>query len=135
MDLRAAPLEGRPLEKALEALIHDRQTDVLKIAFEVSGSRPLPVRVEVGLYRIAQEALTNVARHARARQATVRWLTTPVYTQLIVEDDGAGFDMAQILADRHGLIGMHERARLLVGTLSLRSRLTRGTQLQVTIPL
>jgi two-component system NarL family sensor kinase len=136
LDLRAAPLEGRSLDKALEALIRDRQTAAkVKIAFEVSGSRPLPARIEAGLYRIAQEALANVVRHARARHAWVRWLTTPKYTQLVVEDDGMGFDVAQISPDRHGLIGMQERARLLGGTLNLHSRPKRGTQVQVTIPL
>jgi two-component system NarL family sensor kinase len=136
LDLRAAPLEGRSLDKALETLVHDRQTAAkVKIAFEVSGSRPLPARIEAGLYRIAQEALTNVVRHARAHHATVRWLTTPKYTQLIVEDDGVGFNVARIPPDRHGLIGMQERARLLGGTLNLHSQPKRGTQLQVTIPL
>ncbi len=136
LDLRAAPLAGRSLEQALAALVHDRQTDAkVKISFEASDSRPLPARVEAGLYRVAQEALTNIVRHARARRATVRWLTTPKYTQLIIEDDGAGFDVAQIPADRHGLIGMQERAHLLGGTLHLHSQPRRGTQIQVTIPL
>lgn len=136
LDLRAAPLEGRSLDKALEALVHDRQAAAnVKIAFETSGSRPLPARIEAGLYRIAQEALTNLVQHARARHATVRWLTTPQYTQLIVEDDGVGFEADQIPVDRHGLIGMQERARLLGGTLEVQRQAKRGTQIQVTIPL
>ncbi|HSD84424.1 MAG TPA: GAF domain-containing sensor histidine kinase [Anaerolineae bacterium] len=136
LDLRAAPLEGRSLDKALEALAHERQAAAkVKIAFEASGSRPLPVRLEAGLYRIAQEALSNVVQHAHARHVTVRWLTTPQYTQLIIEDDGVGFDMTKLPTDRHGLIGMQERARLLGGTLNLRSQPKRGTQLEVTIPL
>ncbi len=135
LDLRAAPLEGRALEKALEALTRDRETAATKITFEASGSRPLPARVEVGLYRIAQEALTNVARHAQAHHVTVRWLTTPKYTELLVQDDGVGFDTANISADQHGLIGMQERARLLGGALKVHSRPARGTQIQVTIPL
>ncbi len=136
LDLRAAPLEGRSLDQALEALVRDRQMATkVKIAFEATGSRPLPTRIESGLYRIAQEALTNVVRHARARRATVRWLTTPGYTQLIVEDDGVGFDVARIPVGRHGLIGMQERARLLGGALQLHSQPRRGTHIQVTIPL
>jgi NarL family two-component system sensor histidine kinase LiaS len=87
------------------------------------------------LYRIAQEALNNVVRHAQAHHVKVRWLTTPRYTQLRVEDDGVGFDVAKIPEDRHGLIGMQERAHLLGGTLKLHSQRKRGTQLQVTIPL
>ncbi len=135
LDLRAAPLEGRSLERALEALTCQVQAQSnVPIAFEATGSRPLPARIEVGLYRIAQEALTNVVRHAHAQQATVRLMTTPNYTQLIVEDDGVGFDVARLPADRHGLIGMRERARLLGGTLELSSDLERGTRVQVTIP-
>jgi two-component system, NarL family, sensor kinase len=136
LDLRAAPLEGRSLDQALAALIRDGQPGAhVKLTLEVSGSRPLPARVETGLYRIAQEALTNVARHARAQRATVRWLTTPGYTQLSVEDDGVGFDAARTPVDRHGLIGMQERARLLGGTLKLHSQPGGGTRIQVTIPL
>jgi two-component system NarL family sensor kinase len=136
LDLRAAPLEGRSLDQALSALIRDRQTAAkVKITFETSGSRPLPARIEAGLYRIAQEALTNVVRHARARRATVCWLTTPQYTQLMVEDDGVGFAVTQIPADRHGLIGMQERARLLGGTLQVHSQPGHGTQITITIPL
>jgi two-component system NarL family sensor kinase len=136
LDLRAAPLEGRSLDQALEDLVRERQRAAkVKLTFEANGSRPLPARFEAGLYRIAQEALTNVVQHARARHATVRWLTTPKYTELTIEDDGVGFDVAQVSADRHGLIGMQERARLLGGTFKLHSRPRQGTQLQVTIPL
>jgi two-component system, NarL family, sensor kinase len=135
-DLRAAPLEGRSFDKALAILIHGWEDQSnLKIEFEAIGSRPLSARLEAGLYRIAQEALTNVARHARAHRALVRWLTTPTSTQLIVEDDGVGFDVTQILADRYGLIGMQERARLLGGKLELSSTPQHGTRVQVTIPL
>jgi two-component system NarL family sensor kinase len=136
LDLRAAPLEGRSLSKALAALIDEwRAKSPLKIKFESTGERPLPARLEIGLYRIAQEALTNVARHAQARRAGVRLITTPAFVQLAVEDDGRGFDAARIPADHHGLIGMQERARLLGGALELRSQPDRGTRLQVTIPL
>ncbi len=136
LDLRAAPLEGRSLAKALAALINEWKTkSKLKIKFESTGERPLPARLEVGLYRIAQEALTNVARHAQARRVDVRLITTPAFVQLAIDDDGRGFDPAHIPADHHGLIGMQERARLLGGTLELHSQPARGTRVQVTVPL
>jgi two-component system NarL family sensor kinase len=136
LDLRSAPLEGRSLDKALAALIHEWQAKSnLAIDFEVTGSRPLVARLEAGLYRIAQEALTNVVRHARATRVKVRLIATPDSTRLIVEDDGRGFDPAQVPDERHGLIGMQERARLLGGTLKLQSRPNHGTRIQVTIPL
>ena len=136
LDLRAAPLEGRSLAKALAALVDEWQTtSKLKIKFEATGKRPLPARLEVGLYRIAQEALTNVARHAQAHRVEVRLLTTTAFVQLTIEDDGRGFEPAHVPTDHHGLIGMQERARLLGGTLDLRSQPDRGTRLQVTVPL
>jgi two-component system NarL family sensor kinase len=93
LDLRAAPLEGRSLDKALAALIHDWQLKSnLHLNFEVVGFRPLPARLEAGLYRIAQEALTNALRHSRAQQVRMKLSVTPDYAQLTVEDDGVGFD-------------------------------------------
>ncbi len=136
LDLRAAPLEGRSLDKALAALAHDWEAKSnLKIDFESIGSRPLAARLEAGLYRIAQEALTNVARHARAQRASVKLIMTPRYVQLAIEDDGMGFDPARVTADRHGLIGMQERAKLLGGALEWASDPDHGTRVEVMIPL
>jgi two-component system NarL family sensor kinase len=68
-----------------------------RLEFEmVGGQRPLPLRLEAGLYRIAQEALTNVARHANARHVTLRLVTTPDQVRLRVEDDGQGFDTKRL---------------------------------------
>ena len=136
LDLRAAPLEGRSLDKALSALLRDWTAKTnLKIDFETVGSRPLAARLEAGLYRIAQEALTNVVRHARAQQVAVKLIMTPDYVQLVIEDDGIGFDPSRVPPDRHGLIGMQERSRLLGGTLELCSDPDGGTRVQVMIPL
>jgi len=136
LDLRAAPLEGRSLAQALVALVDEwKAKSSLKIKFESTGGRPLPARLEVGLYRIAQEALTNVARHAQAQRATVHLITTPNYAQLMIKDDGRGFDVTRIPMESHGLSGMQERARLLGGTLELHSQPDRGTGVQVTVPL
>jgi two-component system NarL family sensor kinase len=137
LDLRAAPLEGRTLMKALEALARDVSArGKPKIRFEAIGDdRPLPVRIEAGLYRIAQEALANTSQHANARQARLRLEITAEQVQLRVEDDGQGFEPAQTPKDRYGLIGMNERARLLGGTLCLESSPGTGTCLEVSIPL
>jgi two-component system NarL family sensor kinase len=137
LDLRAAPLEGRALAEALAALAEKwaAQED-LQVDFDaVGGHRPLPVRLEAGLYRIAQEALTNVARHSGARRVTLRLVTTPDQARLSVEDDGRGFDPAQVSAGRYGLVGLNERARLLGGTLRLESSPGAGTRVEVVIPL
>jgi two-component system NarL family sensor kinase len=73
LDLRAAPLEGRSLTEALAELAKDWEANSeWQVEYEVvGGHRPLPLRVEVGLYRIAQEALTNIAQHAAARRVTL----------------------------------------------------------------
>ncbi len=136
LDLRAAPLEGRTLRKALEVLAAEYQhKEGLPVEFEASGEdRPLPVRIEAGLYRIAQEALTNIARHASARHVTLRLTLTADHIQLLVADDGKGFEPTQVPKDHYGLIGLNERARLLGGKLHLKSTPGAGTCLEVTIP-
>ena len=136
LDLRAAPLEGRSLSEALKALVNEWEAETgAATRFQaVNGRRPLPPRVEVALYRICQEALTNVARHAEAERVTVRLIATTEQVQLIVEDDGRGFDASEAV-DRHGLVGMNERTRMLGGTLDLRARPGAGTRVQVAVPL
>jgi signal transduction histidine kinase len=91
--------------------------------------------VEVGLYRICQEALANIARHAGAGRVTVRLVTTPERVELTVEDDGWGFDPEQIPEGRYGLVGMSERARMLGGSLNVHSSPGAGTRVEVTVPL
>ena len=135
LDLRAAPLEGRTLSAALKALVDrwEAQTGIATRYGAVNGSRPLPPRVEAALYRICQEALTNVARHAGAERVTVRLVATPEQVRLVVADDGRGFDTSDVPEDRHGLLGMRERAEMLGGTLEVRS--DAGTRIEATVPL
>jgi two-component system NarL family sensor kinase len=135
LDLRAAPLEGRKLPEALQALAEEvGRQGPLQVAFHAAGSRPLAPRVEVGLYRIAQEALANVLKHSAATHARVGLEVHPERVELSVEDDGRGFDPAQAPRGRFGLSGMNERARLLGGALRLRSTPGAGTCVAVTVP-
>ncbi len=137
LDLRAAPLEGHSLVQALTALAKEYAAQgKLQLKLDVVGdNRQLPVRIEAGLYRMAQEALTNVLRHASARHLTVQLTIGPDQIRLIIEDDGRGFDPADVPKDRYGLIGLNERARLLGGTLQLCSCPGEGTSLEIVIPL
>ena len=137
LDLRAAPLEGRDLAQALGQLVEDiRQQSPLSVSFTATGATaPLPSRLEVGLYRIAQEALTNVRRHAGARSVVLQLVITPEHARLVLEDDGAGFDPEAIRSEHYGLIGINERTRLLGGHLRIESTRGTGTRLEVTIPL
>jgi two-component system NarL family sensor kinase len=137
LDLRAAPLEGRDLAQALGQLVEDlRQQSALSVHFTATGANaPLPSRLEVGLYRIAQEALTNVRRHAGARSVVLQLMITPEHARLVLEDDGVGFDPDAIPHEHYGLIGINERTRLLGGHLRIESARGTGTRLEVTIPL
>jgi two-component system, NarL family, sensor kinase len=137
LDLRAAPLEGRSLSGALEVLVGrwEMETGIGADYAAVNGARPLPPRVEVALYRICQEALANVARHTGAGQVDVRLVATPEQVRLVVEDDGRGFDASAVPGERHGLVGMNERASMLGGSLEVRSSPGAGTRVEVTVPL
>ena len=137
LDLRAAPLEGRSLSGALKSLVErwEAETGVSARYAAVNGARPLPPGVEVALYRVAQEALANVARHAAAGRATVRLAVTPERVRLVVEDDGRGFDASEVPDGHHGLVGMRERAELLGGTFEVVSVPGVGTRVEAAVPL
>ncbi len=137
LDLRATPLEGRTLAEALAALVAEWSEQwPMPMEFEVIGGKhSLPPRVETSLYRIAQEALSNIVRHAAARQIALQLAVTPVHVRLTIEDDGHGFDSSQIPKGRYGLIGLNERVHLLGGKLRLESSSGAGTRIEVTIPL
>jgi two-component system NarL family sensor kinase len=133
LDLRAAPLEGSTLAEALSKLVQSVSHTVgVPISFLLEGdTRPLPIHVEVGLYRIAQEALNNIARHAAAHQAAVRLRILPTQIELTIQDDGCGFDPNEIPDARFGLVGLAERVKLLDGTLQIESSPNEGTQVTV----
>jgi two-component system NarL family sensor kinase len=136
LDLRAAPLDGRTLEEALQGLAQEKAIEAeFELTFESVGGRPLPIRVEVGLFRIAQEALSNVARHAGADEVYVGIVTLPDEATLVVADNGVGFIASQVPPDRFGLVGLNERVKLLGGQLKLESDLGAGTRLEVSVPL
>jgi signal transduction histidine kinase len=100
----------------------------------------LPSRVETALYRIAQQALVNVARHAHAQNVGVLLEDRGSLVVLIVEDDGVGFDVEEVMGSHVqqtnlGLYGMRERASLLGGRLTIESTLGGGTSVFAEIPL
>jgi signal transduction histidine kinase len=98
----------------------------------------LPQPVEVALYRLVQEAVTNVIKHSFARQCTVSLRSTDGVVYTAVEDDGRGFDPDKINRsgeERLGIAGMQERVRLLGGQFAIDSRPGGGTRVQIRIPL
>ncbi len=137
LDLRAAPLEGRGLSEALQDLVKSITAHgQLKVYFKQNNSiRSLPGRIETGLFRIAQEALSNVEQHSKAQQAWVRLTFAPNEVNLAIEDNGLGFDPAQTAPGHFGIIGLAERARLLNGSLNLETGLGEGTRIEVVVPI
>lgn len=137
LDLRAAPLEGRSLGEALDELAERcRGEGQLLVAVErVGDGQPLPPRLEAGLFRIAQEALNNASQHANAREVHIALTCQPRQVSLTIVDDGCGFAPDQVDADRFGLRGLNERARLLGGAMELQSHVGVGTRLSVVVPL
>jgi PAS domain S-box-containing protein len=108
-------------------------------AFGLDQGR-LPMGVETALYRVVQEALTNVLRHARAGRVSVVVQRTPSHALAVVEDDGDGFDAEAVLAaggsgGRLGLIGMRERVELVGGSLTVERAPVRGTTVIARVPL
>ena len=139
-DLRPAALDDLGLTSALSAFA-DEWSATTGVACDCSsrhGEDRLPAPVETTVYRIAQEALTNVARHAGARHVSVLVDRHDDRVTLVVEDDGGGFEVGpagkRTGGTRLGLIGIRERAALLGGTVTIESS-PAGTALFVTLPL
>jgi len=99
----------------------------------------LPPNVEIAVFRIAQEALSNIARHAQAHHADLTLAREDGALQVTIEDDGVGLPADwRTRTDGHrplGLLGMHERAALLGGTLTIEPRVPRGTRVALRVPL
>jgi PAS domain S-box-containing protein len=142
LDLRPAMLDDLGLVAALRWYV-DQQARVSGLAAEVqaemNGDR-LPSEIETVCFRIVQEALTNILRHAQAHHVRVRVEQCADAIRLTIGDDGAGFDVGQVLARAKqgasgGLLGMRERAALCGGQLTIESAPTGGTTIHIRIPL
>jgi signal transduction histidine kinase len=133
--LRADVREEPPLEEAVETLIDDfRQGTGIPISASVNIPVSVPLEVNRALYRILQEALTNISKYAQATTVKVQLRTEADQIRLTVVDDGQGFDSAQRTAG-FGLQGMRERVATLNGDFWVESSPGRGCQIQVELPL
>jgi two-component system NarL family sensor kinase len=139
LDLRAGPPAGRPLGAAIRGLARSFTGETgVRVRVRSEQKRKLPLRAEAELYRIAQEALTNIHRHARASEVEILLQDTVRGVRLTIRDNGTGFDLRAVEPDRHGLVGMRERARLLGGTLRVTSRPSgpsAGTTVVASVPV
>ncbi|MBA3824040.1 MAG: sensor histidine kinase [Ktedonobacterales bacterium] len=141
IDLRPSALDDLGLVPALRGYIRDYQQKYgLDVHFTVQGFRErASFEVETALYRIVQEALTNIARHAHAKRVTVDLREADGEAQLLVRDDGQGFDLAAPPKAPGsdgglGLVGIRERVSLLSGQLDVTSSPSEGTSLHLTLP-
>ncbi len=141
-DLRPSTLDDLGLLPTLEGLAaHMTEKDGIVTEFYVTGERRrLAPETELVLFRIAQEALNNVKKHAEATRATVSIRFGEDMVELSVRDNGKGFalnaSVEELAVTGHlGLIGMRERARLLGGHMNIQTQPGKGTKVTVTVPL
>lgn len=143
MGLRPAVLDDMGLLPAIRWYAESALGDAgVEMAIETdTPAARLPAHMEVALFRIAQEAITNVAKHARAHHATIALHVADSVATVSVSDDGRGFEVAEALGpdgasdESVGLVGMQERVRLLNGRLEISSAPGRGTTVLVTAPV
>jgi PAS domain S-box-containing protein len=138
-EMRGLLLELRPsalTEQKLDVLVHQLTEAMtgrtrMPITTQVTGDCNLPVEARIALYRIAQEALNNVAKHARASWATVELHCEARYARLCISDDGRGFNPAAVQPRQLGLDIMRERAQAAGASLRIDSQPGQGTRVLV----
>jgi signal transduction histidine kinase len=139
-EIRPRLLEEIGLVAALEFLgasVEKRRGIVVTV--DAGPLRKLAPTIETTIYRVVQEALNNVTRHAQAARATIQIRRMTNALHCLIQDNGVGFDVDAVLARRGdtgmGLIGMRERLGILGGWVDVRSAPGRGTDVEVVIPL
>ncbi|KKK97906.1 hypothetical protein LCGC14_2648070, partial [marine sediment metagenome] len=141
-DLRPTTLDDLGLMPAIRWYAESRLEPLgVKVHLKTSNVRqPLSAEVKITLYRVVQEAILNVVKHARAHELWIRLEVSNSRLHAVVEDDGQGFDLAEIQRNESdgrgmGLLGMQERMQLLGGTLHIETTLGQGTQVCMDLPI
>ncbi len=136
VELRPAALDDFGLIPALERLVETfREQTAIRVDLETNlDEERLPSEVETALYRIIQEALTNVVKHATASRVSILLTHRDGSVAVVVEDDGSGFD-TDATSDGLGLVGMRERVGLVGGRLRIESEAGKGATLVAEVPL
>jgi len=139
LELRPMLLETAGLDATLRWLAEQYEQragvdiEVVGHVSEISGE------AAIACFRVVQEALTNVVRHAAARHVSIELSESETLLSLVVRDDGVGFDAARTLdgtvGDHLGLVGMRERVEILGGNLRIESQAGHGTRIEVSFPL
>jgi len=139
--LHSGLLEDLGLQEALRRLVDDfSSAHKIRVDFDFGspGFQKHQSSGQLGIYRIVQEALTNVARHSKAKKVTINFAWKEPTLRLTIQDDGEGFEMKNLMrnpSDHLGIEGMRQRACMLGGTLEMASQLRKGTQIAVFLPL
>jgi PAS domain S-box-containing protein len=135
-ELRPSSLESDGLVQALRthATAVQRRTGLI-VVVDAEPIDRLPLVVEEALYRIGQEALHNIVKHANASNATIRTVREGEYLRLTVTDDGSGFDPESVPRGHLGLIGMRQRIELVGGELRVESRPGHGSTIEASVPI
>lgn len=137
-ELRPTVLDDYGLVPALQTLAEKfSKRFALPVSVDGKLNPRLTKSVEAAMYRVAQEALNNVARHAKASRVNIRIWRSPGEFHCSIRDDGVGFDPATTKGSRNalGLLGMRERLHVLGGTLQIESAPQQGTELKILIPV
>jgi signal transduction histidine kinase len=137
VELRPAALDDFGLVPAVERLAETfREQTQIRVDLETNlGEERLPTEVETAIYRIVQEALSNVVKHAKASRISILLTMKDRSVAAVIEDDGVGFDPAAARDEGLGLVGMRERVGLLGGRLGIESAGGAGTTLVAEVPL
>ncbi|MBX9679548.1 MAG: PAS domain S-box protein [Gemmataceae bacterium] len=134
--LRPTSLDDIGLESALGQLVSEWSArSGVPVDFHAAGLNRLPPDVETAIYRVVQEALTNIAKHAKASSVSVVATRPDGFVAVVVEDNGGGFDPTVTPSGRLGLLGMRERVELIGGEVDIESNAGAGTTLTVQIPI
>ena len=109
----------------------------INILFKSEGnSNDIDSKIKTYLFRIIQEALTNILKHSQANSASIQLFFDKEFVKLLIEDDGVGFDKSNIKSQNsNGLNNIKDRVALLKGTCSVKSETLKGTQIHIEIPL
>jgi PAS domain S-box-containing protein len=138
LELRPTALDDLGLHTALENYVESwSEQSRVEADFQSAGmdGARLPAAIETALFRVVQEALTNVRKHAQCKRVSVILRRAPLEALAVVEDDGRGFDAEAPPAGRLGLLGMGERLALVGGTLVVESAPEKGTTVFARVPL
>jgi signal transduction histidine kinase len=137
VQLRPKALDDFGLVAAVERLVETfSEATSIRVDLEAQlGDDRLPAEVETTLYRIVQEALTNIVKHAGASRVSILLVRRNGSATVVIEDDGQGFDPFELREEGIGIIGMRERVELHEGRLTVESTPGSGATLVAEVPL